>query len=48
MLNFIINLVLLQLFIDLFGKIDIIYAMITQNEILSQIENDIVAIRGFL
>lgn len=48
MLNFIINLVLLQLFIDLFGKIDIIYIMIIQNEILSQIENDIVAIRGFL
>lgn len=48
MLNSIIKSILLQLFIDLENKIDTIEIMITPNEILSQIQNDISSLRGFL
>ena len=48
MLNFIIFLGCLQIFIDLKTEIDNIQTMIAQNEILSQIETDINAIRAAL
>ena len=48
MLNFIIFICTMQLFIDLTNKTFIIIGMITQNEILSEIQNDIISLRGFL
>ena len=48
MLNFITFIRPMQLFIDLTNKTFIIISMITQNEILSEIQNDIISLRGFL
>ena len=48
MLNFIIFIRPMQLFIDLTNKTFIIIGMITQNEILSEIQSDIISLRGFL